>query len=542
MGETSQTSPKPKARVFINYRREDASGYAGRLYAWLSHSDNLGPSSVFMDVSTIRPGMDFVKAIEEVVTACDVMLVLIGQEWLDCCKRRLADPEDFVRYEITLALSLNKLVIPVCVDRASVPRPEDLPDVLKPLVRRHALELTNERWEYDAGRLLATIKEETEGPEPGDDPDPLADKGGQTRGGWRRLFGLRRYWELFHVRLLAGLLVLSAALAPQVHLAYRPEPVSLEVTGKFSPAAAKLGREVLRIEAPSPDAEGLLLAHVANADEIVDLVFESARLDGNTLMLFSEQNPPTRPSRVDFLTTKPGAAAAGEPCRTFIQVRAADPRSPPSALHFSQPGVPGGDVLRALELKADGDVLVGVDTDMPDESDERSPGCAKLLKVAPDFASPVSGLSTISVVAEATSAARFSFNPATAKGSLLGEAKGLFEPFSFGNNVPAVLRARAVEIVAPGGNAAGPAPVLGARSVDGGEPLSIESLSVGSDHLQVKVSGVGFVKVNGEDYTDPLGYVKRHPLPSLLLVLADAALLALVAHMLFGRRQPSMLR
>jgi hypothetical protein len=76
--------------------------------------------------------------------------------------------------------------------------------------------------------------------------------------------------------------------------------------------------------------------------------------------------------------------------------------------------------------------------------------------------------------------------------------------------------------------------------VEGGEPLSVESLLVGSDHLQVKVSGVGLLKVNGEDYADPLGRVRRHPLPSLLLALADAALLALVVHLIFGQRQPPM--
>jgi len=537
MSVTEQTPRQSEVQVFINYRREDASGYARLLYESLCRPDRFGPDHIFMDVSAIRPGADFAKVIEEEVAACHAVLVVIGREWLDCSaggRRRLEDPADFVRLEIAAALARDTLVIPVLVEGASMPREQDLPADLKPLARRQALELSDGRWEYDVGRLLDTLEASLGEKSVG------AHAWGRARISRRVRFGLGRYWRQFPVRLLAGLLVLSAALAPQILLAYRPEPVSLEETGKFSPAAARLGRERLTIEAPAPGAEGLLFAHVGKAGEIVDLGFERARLDGETIMLFSEENPPANPSRVDYLTTRPDAAAPGEPCRTFLQVRAADPLRPPSAIHFYQQAAPGGEVLRALELKADAAVLVSVDTDMPDDGDERAPGCTKLLKAAPGFASPVAGVSTVSLIAEADSAVRFSFNPATAKEALWDGAEGFFQPFSFGNDYHSTLRARAVEVGASGGRASGPATVLGARSPEGAEPLSVESLLVGSDRLQLDVSGVGFVKVNGEDYADPLGRVRRHPLASLLLAAADAALLAWVVYLLFGRRRPAM--
>jgi hypothetical protein len=530
---TSPASSKREAKVFINYRREDASGYAGRLYEWLS--DRFGPDRVFMDISAIRPGADFVRAIESEVAACEAVLVLIGRQWLNCTtdgRRRLDDPRDFVRLEIASALSRDALVIPVLVEGAAVPREQDLPDDLKPLARRHALEISDERWEYDAGRLIDALEERLEKSSTG------VSARRRSKGSRRGRFEPARYWRLFPVRLLAGLLVLSAALAPQLRLAYRPEPVSLEETGKFSPAVARLGRERLTIETPSVDSEeGLLLSHVANPDEVVDLGLARARLDGDTLMNFGKYNPPTAPARIDYQTRKPGAT--GEPCRTFVGVRAADARKMPAALRFYQADAPGGDMLRSLELEAEGgDVLVSVDTGAPDGGDARSPGCAKLLKVAPDFAAPVEADSTVSFVAEAGSAARFSFNPATAGASLWDGPEGLFQPFAFGDD--GTLRARAVEVVAEGARASGPATVLGARSVDGGEPLGVESLSVGPDSLQVKVSGVGFVKVNGEDYVDPLGRARRHPLPTTLLALLDAALLAWFARLLFAGGRPSM--
>jgi hypothetical protein len=53
-------------------------------------------------------------------------------------RRRLDNPEDFVRIEIATALSREVRVIPVLLDGASMPRTTDLPDDLKPLVRRNA--------------------------------------------------------------------------------------------------------------------------------------------------------------------------------------------------------------------------------------------------------------------------------------------------------------------------------------------------------------------------------------------------------------------
>ena len=38
-----------------------------------------------------------------------------------------------------------------------MPEPEDLPDSLAPLARRHAIELSDERWDYDVGRLIEVL-------------------------------------------------------------------------------------------------------------------------------------------------------------------------------------------------------------------------------------------------------------------------------------------------------------------------------------------------------------------------------------------------
>src|SRR5690348_2734818 len=125
--------------IFICYRREDASPYAGRIYDHLSA--RFGAQRVFMDIDTIRPGDDFVQVISEKVAACDALIAVIGKRWLTSAdsrgRRRLEDPNDYVRIEIASALSRNVRVIPALVDGAQMPPAGELPPDLAPLSRRN---------------------------------------------------------------------------------------------------------------------------------------------------------------------------------------------------------------------------------------------------------------------------------------------------------------------------------------------------------------------------------------------------------------------
>lgn len=147
-------------RIFINYRRQDSEGYVGRLYDRLSaHFD---PNDIFMDVTSISPGQDFAKAIEEAVSNCDVLLAIIGPQWLtmtdDAGERRLDAWNDFVRIEIETALKQEKLVIPVLVGRARMPAPADLPESILMLARRNSLELSHQNFARDVEQLVKSIK------------------------------------------------------------------------------------------------------------------------------------------------------------------------------------------------------------------------------------------------------------------------------------------------------------------------------------------------------------------------------------------------
>jgi hypothetical protein len=116
---------------------------------------------VFRDVDELEAGVDFVEQIQSAIGSADVLIALIGPRWLTTSEagaRRLDDPGDYVRLEIEAALARKILVIPALVAGAAMPTAADLPDELDALARRHAVELSDSRWEYDVQRLIATIE------------------------------------------------------------------------------------------------------------------------------------------------------------------------------------------------------------------------------------------------------------------------------------------------------------------------------------------------------------------------------------------------
>jgi hypothetical protein len=143
----------------VSYRRGD-SGHAGRLYDALT--SRFGPDSIFMDIDTIDPGVDFAEVIDRAVTSCDVVIALIGRGWVAANdpkgRRRLEEPDDFVRLELESALTQDIVVIPTCVQGAQIPSPQELPPSLAPLARRQGIELRDVGWHDDVGRLIRRLE------------------------------------------------------------------------------------------------------------------------------------------------------------------------------------------------------------------------------------------------------------------------------------------------------------------------------------------------------------------------------------------------
>ena len=147
-------------RVFISYRRQETAWPARQLYDVLVAE--LGADRVFKDVDDIEPGDDFVEQIQSAVGSCQVLLALIGPQWLKITdargQRRIEDPEDFVRLEVETALHRDDVrVIPILVDNAKMPTPQELPPGLAALARRQAVEINPVN--FDTRRLLNVLND-----------------------------------------------------------------------------------------------------------------------------------------------------------------------------------------------------------------------------------------------------------------------------------------------------------------------------------------------------------------------------------------------
>lgn len=149
--------------IFISYRRGDTGGHAGRLYDDLV--DHFGRNKVFRDIDALQSqlGLDFTEALDRALADSDVVLVLIGPNWLGIPgpdgTRRLDNPEDILHQEISMALARpGTRVIPVLLGGATMPPIAELPAPLKPLARRQAIDISDRRWSFDVAQLIAAIE------------------------------------------------------------------------------------------------------------------------------------------------------------------------------------------------------------------------------------------------------------------------------------------------------------------------------------------------------------------------------------------------
>jgi hypothetical protein len=258
-----------RARIFISYRRRETAGHAGRLYDKLT--EHFGADRVFMDL-TMEPGVDFAETINEAVGECGALVALIGDQWLTIAdasgRRRIDDPADIHRMEIEAALDRGVLLIPALVQDADIPTADDLPDPLDPLVRLQAVELSDGRWDYDVGRLVAVLER------------ALHESGG-SRGPVRRTAArLRRL--AFRYRGRAG--VAAGVLG------------TLVVVGTALAATGYFDSPLLRVTSfeYEPPAEGDSFAQRCVVRAESDYRVRSARfvVDGNQANSLNEQTSP----------------------------------------------------------------------------------------------------------------------------------------------------------------------------------------------------------------------------------------------------------
>ena len=141
-----------RARVFISYRREDTSGYAGRIHECLNGSF---PGRVFMDISETQPGEEWPETIKKQIAASGALIAVIGPNWNS---DRLKNPTDFVRFEIATALQQKIRTIPVLVGGAKLPVADSLPEDLRTLLSHQSVSMSDEVWSHGCERLIVSLQ------------------------------------------------------------------------------------------------------------------------------------------------------------------------------------------------------------------------------------------------------------------------------------------------------------------------------------------------------------------------------------------------
>ncbi|MGE3229297.1 MAG: toll/interleukin-1 receptor domain-containing protein [Hyphomicrobium sp.] len=177
----------------MNYRREDTSAAAGRLYDRLVRS--FSKDAVFMDVDAISPGANFVQVLDHHVGRATIFLAVIGSDWMTVKNaqgvRRIDAADDFVRTEIASAIKRGIKVIPVLIDNADMPSPRELPSDIQALSHLNAVRIRHERFDDDADTLVRSL-------------------GGNTKDAAQRAKKARMWRSLAAAILIGGLLSTGA--------------------------------------------------------------------------------------------------------------------------------------------------------------------------------------------------------------------------------------------------------------------------------------------------------------------------------------------
>jgi len=145
-------------KIFLSYRRADSQHVTDRIYDEMVSL--FSQEEIFQDVDKIPFGVDFRDFLNDSINECDVVLVIIGTDWTRIMQERASQVNDFVRIEVESALKLKKLVIPVLVKNATMPKPDELPESIQPLCWLNAAQIRrNPDFRRDCQVLANGIKQ-----------------------------------------------------------------------------------------------------------------------------------------------------------------------------------------------------------------------------------------------------------------------------------------------------------------------------------------------------------------------------------------------
>jgi hypothetical protein len=134
------------AKITISYRRDDSMDITGRIFDRLT--SRYGRETVFRDIDSIPPGLDFREHIQASIEDSDVLMVVVGPRWMGGSRHgrpRIHAETDYVRIEVEAALNRHIPVLPLLVGGADMPQPSQLPENIREFAYRNAVQIDSGR-------------------------------------------------------------------------------------------------------------------------------------------------------------------------------------------------------------------------------------------------------------------------------------------------------------------------------------------------------------------------------------------------------------
>jgi hypothetical protein len=243
------------AKIAISYRRSDSQDITGRIFDRLAQ--HYGKETVFRDIDSMQPGIDFREQISEALTTSDILLVIVGPKWLGLgeeTRQRIDNEDDPVRVEVETALTRKIPIVPVLVGSMKMPEASHVPSSLRDFAYRQAVTVDGGRdFDHHVDGLIraldqrfATLRN------PAQAPTQIISKN-RRRYSW-----LARSYVLVGVGFVAIALVLMALLfhngeksLPAVEHTQAPSASTTNIRG--GPARADSGTQAERVWAVTRD-------------------------------------------------------------------------------------------------------------------------------------------------------------------------------------------------------------------------------------------------------------------------------------------------
>ena len=147
-------------KIAISYRRADSEAMTGRIFDRLIA--HYGKDAIFRDIDDIPPGIDFRVHINQTLLKTNILLAIVGPQWLgmasDGGADRIQEETDPVRVEVETALRRRVPLIPVLIGATRMPGSDQLPPSLKDFAFRNAVKVdTGQDFDYHMDRLIRSM-------------------------------------------------------------------------------------------------------------------------------------------------------------------------------------------------------------------------------------------------------------------------------------------------------------------------------------------------------------------------------------------------